>query len=100
MTEDKKDFALSDFLNGLFVGSFLGAAYVYFFHHPQGKKIFQKYWQQRDEIWQEIKKELAKEEKEIKKTTKPSRTTNTLSYWQKEVEAGVRFFKEGKSKKK
>ncbi len=97
--EKNKSGSLSDFLNGLFIGGFLGAAYVYFFHHPQGKKVFKEYWQKREEIWQEIKKELLEEEKKrkSKKVKRESSSSNPISYWSKEIESGMRFFNKKKS---
>ncbi len=96
MTKDQAEFDISDFLNGLFMGSMLGAAYVYFFHHPQGKKIFAKYWSEKDKIWQEVKKELEAEEKKVSSKAgnrnKSLKTEAKISYWQKRVETGLRFF--------
>jgi len=61
MPQNKSDsptFHPSDFLNGLFLGGLLGAGYVYFFHHPKGKKLFAKITANKDEILAEIKQEL------------------------------------------
>ncbi len=67
MTKTNKDsFAFGDFLNGLFVGGVLGASYVYFFHHPKGKKLFDQLIKHKEEIWQAIKQELEQEEFNVK----------------------------------
>ena len=67
MTNQNKDhFHFGDFLNGLFLGSILGASYVYFFHHPKGKKLFAQIIKHKEEIWQQIKQELEKQQLDAK----------------------------------
>ena len=67
MTNQTKDhFRFSDFLNGLFIGGILGASYVYFFHHPKGKKLFARIIKEKETIWQQIKQELEKQQLDAK----------------------------------
>ena len=85
---DQSSGSAKDFINGLFLGSLLGAAYVYFFHNPQGKKLFNQFWQNREDLWQKLKTEIEKQEEILEEPVK----TQTKKLGSKINKAKTAFF--------
>ncbi len=67
---DQNNGSARDFINGLFLGSLLGSAYVYFFHTSQGRKLFNQFWENKEELWQRLKTEIEKQEEPLEEPAK------------------------------